>query len=178
MLHRIGEIFRHRPRGVMMLTGQALSAFDNLAQMIRPALRRQAFQLCGDWHEADDLVQITLWRIYLRWDALTEHEQLAAYFRRTLLRTYLQEHRRPRWRFEASWAQPPDGIPEGPVIDECIVLRAAVSQLAARQRAVITLRFLLDLSVQQTAVMLGCTTGTVTSQTHRALATLRRDLSA
>ena len=177
MLHDLGKKNRHHPRGDLMLTRTSQAAFDDHAQMIRPSLHREAFRLCGDWHEADDLVQVTLWRIYRRWDSLTEHERLSAYCRRALLRTYLQEHRRSRWRFEASWAQPPDSRQGDLLVDDSIVLQAAVNQLAAQQRAVITLRFMLDLSVQQTAVMLGCTSGTVTSQTHRALAKLRRELS-
>ena len=53
-------------------------------------------------------------------------------------------------------------------------LDAMLGLLNADQRSVITLRVLGDLSVEQTAEILGCTTGTVKSQAARGLETLRR----
>jgi RNA polymerase sigma factor (sigma-70 family) len=53
-----------------------------------------------------------------------------------------------------------------------VVLRA-LARLGPRQRAIVVLRYWEDMSVEQTAAAVGCTRGTVTSQTHRALATLR-----
>jgi RNA polymerase sigma factor (sigma-70 family) len=58
-----------------------------------------------------------------------------------------------------------------------MTLADAMRRLGPRQRAVVILRFWADLSVEQTAAALGCSTGTVTSQTHRALLTLRHTLS-
>lgn len=58
------------------------------------------------------------------------------------------------------------------------VVAAAVRALPPRQRAVVVLRYFEDLSVEETAEALGCTTGTVKSQTHRALLALRGTLPA
>jgi RNA polymerase sigma factor (sigma-70 family) len=53
-----------------------------------------------------------------------------------------------------------------------VVIRA-LAQLPVRQRQVVELRYFEDLSVEQTAQILGATTGTVKSYTSRALARLR-----
>jgi RNA polymerase sigma factor (sigma-70 family) len=52
-------------------------------------------------------------------------------------------------------------------------LLPAVLQLPIRQRTVLVLRYFEDLSVDETAAALGCSVGTVKSQTHHALARLR-----
>ena len=54
-----------------------------------------------------------------------------------------------------------------------LALRDALSRLGPRQRAVVVLRFWLDMSEAATAQALNCLVGTVKSQTSRALATLR-----
>ncbi|HEY8474239.1 MAG TPA: sigma factor-like helix-turn-helix DNA-binding protein [Natronosporangium sp.] len=45
-----------------------------------------------------------------------------------------------------------------------------------RRRAVLVLRYLCDLSVEETAAVLGCSTGTVKSQAARGLAAMRQQL--
>jgi RNA polymerase sigma-70 factor (sigma-E family) len=151
--------------------------FAAYAGSIRAWLHRRAYMLCGDWHEADDLVQLTLWKVHRRWGALTDHAGLAAYTYRTLVHTYRSERRRLHWRYEVNTAQLPDRvIPEVPA-DDGLVLLAAVRRLSPRQRAVVTLRFWADLDVAQTASLLGCSAGSVTTHTRRALATLRTALT-
>jgi RNA polymerase sigma-70 factor (sigma-E family) len=153
-------------------------AFDDFARAVRAPLHRDAYRLCGDWHEAEDLVQDVLWRLYRRWSLLADHDRLSRYSRQTLLRTFVQEHRRAHRRFEVLLSPPPDGNASAPNVEERIVLRDALSRLGPRQRAVVVSRFLLDRSVGHTAARLGCTAGTVTSQTHRALTRLRAELLA
>jgi RNA polymerase sigma factor (sigma-70 family) len=64
-----------------------------------------------------------------------------------------------------------------PVLDRDALMRAARA-LPSGQRAVLVLRFFDELSVEETARALGCTAGTVKSQTSRALANLRAALTA
>lgn len=95
---------------------------------------------------SEDLVQITLEKIFLRWEYLNEHDLLAAYSRRTLLHSYIGNRRQRRWSFEVSVAELPDygGPDEANETDQA--LRAALDGLGGRQRTVIMLRFWNDLN--------------------------------
>jgi RNA polymerase sigma-70 factor (sigma-E family) len=142
-------------------------------------LRRTAYLLCGDWHLAEDLTQTTFTKLYRSWHRIQRHDVLDQYARRVLLRAYLDERRRP-WRREFSTV--PDSAQLDTVAsddrgsDERLLLRSALSRLTDRHRAVLILRFWLDLSVEQVADHHGCSTGTVKSQTSRGLASLREAL--
>ncbi|MBE1490776.1 SigE family RNA polymerase sigma factor [Plantactinospora soyae] len=154
--------------------------FDSYARSVRPWLHREAYRLCGDWHLAEDLVQVTLHKLYRRWDRLTEHEKLTGYLRQALRNTYVSERRLQRWKYEIAQGELPEdvaAVPGDRNLDQAVVDRStlidSVNQLAPRQRAIIAWRFWADLSVEQTALMLGCSAGTVTSQTHHAMKNLR-----
>ncbi|MFF1818142.1 SigE family RNA polymerase sigma factor [Kribbella sp. NPDC058245] len=138
------------------------------------AMRGTAYLLCGDWHRAEDLVQLTFTKLYLAWRRIQRHEAMDSYTRQTLIRTFLSERRRGWFRHESVGspstepAAPPGGLP-----DERLMLLAALAKVAPRQRAVLVLRYWEDQSVEQTAELLDCSTGTVKSQAARGLATLR-----
>jgi RNA polymerase sigma-70 factor (sigma-E family) len=140
-------------------------------------LRRTAYLLCGDWHMADDLVSTALVKLYRHWHRVSTVDNLDAYLRRVLLRAWLDERRRP-WRREHTYAQLPD-VPDpadpSRVADRIAVL-GLLAELTPRRRAVLVLRYFCDLSVEETAELLGCSTGTVKSQTARALTALRGKL--
>ncbi|HWA66893.1 MAG TPA: SigE family RNA polymerase sigma factor [Mycobacteriales bacterium] len=148
------------------------SAFRAYAVARRPALRRTAYLMCGDWHQADDLVQTTLTKLFVAWKRLRSDEQPDAYVRRILTRCYLDERRRP-WRREAPFEVLEDQAAPEQLGVEHLELRDALDRLPARQRATVVLRFWADASVIETAEALGCSEGTVKSQTARALSTLR-----
>jgi RNA polymerase sigma-70 factor (sigma-E family) len=139
-----------------------------------PALRRLAYLLAGDEHRADDLVQQTITRLYVKWSRAKAADNLDAYVRTMLVRTYVDERRLgwARVRLFRDAPEPPPYQNDG--IEDRQVVRAALRQVPRRQQAVLVLRFFYDLSVDDVAEMLGCSTGTVKSQTARGLATLRR----
>ena len=58
-------------------------------------LRTTAYLLCGDWHLAQDLTQLTFTKLYRGWRRIERHDALDQYARRVLLRAYLDERRRP-----------------------------------------------------------------------------------
>lgn len=137
------------------------------------SLRRIAYLLCRDWHTADDLVSITIAKLYRHFARVKDDVRLEGYVRRILLHAWLDERRRP-WRREQPTAELPDvGLStEHRVVDRAPLLDL-LGRLPPRQRAAIVLRLYCDLSVAETAEILGCTAGTVKSQTARGLDILR-----
>lgn len=143
----------------------------------RGRLLRTATLLCsGDAHQAEDLVQTALLRMYLAWPKIRADSR-DAYARRVLVNAHLDERRRPSFRHERTHADLPDVVAEDalPSGTEQTVFRA-LADLPQRMRAAIVLRHLHDVSVAETASVLGCSEGTVKSQTARGLAQLRAAL--
>jgi len=141
------------------------------------SLRRLAAVLCDDWHQADDLVQDTLTRLYVRWPRVRAASHPDAYARTVMVREFIHERRSP-WVKRVSLTS---GMADSPAVtvdhDAVLDLRTAVAALPARQRATLVLRFYCDMNVDQSAAILGCSPGTVKSQTARALGTVRRVLT-
>jgi RNA polymerase sigma-70 factor (sigma-E family) len=139
-----------------------------------PALRRLAYLLCGDEHRADDLVQQTITRLYLRWPRARTVTHLDRYVRKILVRVFLDE-RRLAWARVRLFREPPEPPPVRDTgVEDREVLRAALARLPRRQQAVLVLRYLVDLPVDEVAEILGVTSGTVKSQTSHGLTSLRR----
>lgn len=149
------------------------TAYREYVTLRMDVLRRTAYLLCHNWHTADDLVSTTLVKLYDKWRRARQAENIDAYVRAMLVNAWLDERRRP-WRREVPAERLPDVAavappPRGEDADLIALLRA----LPKRRRAVLVLRFYLDHSVEETAEVLGISTGTVKSQTARALETLR-----
>lgn len=138
------------------------------------AMGRTAHLLCGDWHRAEDLVQSVCVRLYAVWPRLKAREAIDGYVRKMLVRAYLNERRRP-WRRERTTAETPEVATSGGQgdVETRMVLLDALATLPPKQRAAVVLRYWEDYSVEDTAAALGCSAGTVKSQSSRALATLR-----
>lgn len=138
-------------------------------------LRRLGFLICGDWHLAEDAVSTVMTKLYIAWPDMGRVTNLDAYVRTMLVRAIVDERRRP-WRRETPAI---DAAPGGRVsgetarIDDHLLLREALARMPTRRRAVLVLRYFQNLSVEETATALGCSTGTVKSQTARGLAALR-----
>jgi RNA polymerase sigma-70 factor (sigma-E family) len=162
-----------------MARGDKAAVEEELEQFVQGrylALRRTAYLLCGDWHRAEDLVQGTLIKVVVA-ARRRRVESLDAYSRQVLLRLFLDENRRLWRRRERSWADPveaevADGAAGGDRELRLTVL-SALRGLPPRQRAAVVLRYWEDRSVEETAALLGVTTGTVKSQSAKALAALR-----
>jgi len=150
--------------------------YTEYAEARLPSLRRLAGVLCDDWQRADDLVQATLTTLYVHWGRAGAASHPDAYARAVLVREFLHE-RRSAWVRRVSLSGRVADSPAAAVDQDAVLdLRAAVAALPARQRATLVLRFYCDLSVDQAAGILGCSPGTVKSQTAKALAAVRRAL--
>ena len=137
------------------------------------AMRATAYLLCGDWHRAEDLVQVAFTKLYLHWNQVHRHDALDPYVRQVLVRTFIDDGRRARWRHERPQDTPIDhAAPQHPAEDRVVLMRA-LTEVPPRQRAVLVLRYWEDMSVDETARALRCSAGTVKSQAARGLDTLR-----
>jgi RNA polymerase sigma-70 factor (sigma-E family) len=142
-----------------------------------PRLHRTAYLMCGDPHRADDLVQATLVSLYVHWRRARTADNLDGYVHRIMSRRFVDE-RRLGWSRVLLRPEPPDLLTTVDAdLDEREQIVAALRRLPRGQRAVIVLRYFEDLSVEDTAAALGCSTGNVKSQCARGLTTLRGLLS-
>jgi RNA polymerase sigma-70 factor (sigma-E family) len=150
--------------------------FEEFAYARTPHLLRSAWLLCGDQHQAEDLVQETLAKVYVRW-----HRRIGggidnptAYAQTALVRTFLSARRR-RSSGELPYAEPPDDV--GPdrsaETDLQLHVAEALAGLAPADRAVLVLRYLEDRSVSDVASALGVSEGAVRNRSMRALDRLR-----
>ncbi|MET7998795.1 sigma-70 family RNA polymerase sigma factor [Amycolatopsis sp. NPDC005232] len=151
-------------------------SFTDVARDRAPVWCRVSFLMCGDWALAEDIVQVTLLRLYKRWHRL-DPSGIEAYARKVMARLAIDASRRPHRRSEVL-TTPPERTQRAAAPEDGADVRAALRTLGPRQRAVLALRFYCDLSVAETAATLRISEGTVKSQSARALAALRTLLSS
>ena len=145
-------------------------------------LRRIAYLLCHDWHRAEDLTQTALTRLYVHWRRAAAADNLDAYVGAILMNAYLSEQRTAWWKrthveSDVGVLLPVADSDSAPV-EDLLDLRAALQTLAPGRRAILVLRYYCDYSIEQTAQILGCSSGTVKSQTSRAIGQLRAVLES
>jgi RNA polymerase sigma-70 factor (sigma-E family) len=157
-------------------------SFTDFVTEARPRLARIAYLMCGDWHHAEDVVQTVLGRLYRRWEKVSRAGDPQGYVRRALLNAVIDSRRRG-WRREhpaGHITEESGGSPIYPVHASDPTTKAvlhALAQLAPRQRAVVLLRYVEQMSVTEVATELGISEGTVKSQASRGTNTLRALLS-
>ncbi|GAB3451529.1 SigE family RNA polymerase sigma factor [Actinophytocola sediminis] len=134
--------------------------------------RRIAFALCGSWPEAEEIAQAAFVRMYPRWPRIRD-TTVDAYLRTVLTRVFFDSRRRGRAREQAFAELPDQAVAPDHSSDDRDAIHAALMTVPPRQRAVLVLRFIADMSVEQVATTLGCSTGNVKSQSARGLVTLR-----
>ncbi|MBC2959508.1 SigE family RNA polymerase sigma factor [Nocardioides deserti] len=136
----------------------------------RTRLLRSAYLLTGDRAQAEDLVQEAVIKVAERWGRLRSGHPTA------YARTVIVHDQASWWRGsrETPSAEPlgDHALPEADHAGRSVLL-SALGRLPRRQRAVVVLRYFDDLTERETAEALGVTVGTVKSQAHHALRSLR-----
>jgi len=154
------------------------ATFEALVRPCVDRLFRAALLLTGgDHQQAEDLVQITLAKLYVRrgWDSLTHP---SAYLRQMLVNEHIGLRRR-RSSTEVVVAELPDRPAPGSSelgTDAQLDLFRALNRLTRMDRTVVVLRYWEDLSVADTAAITGLSAGAVRTRSGRALAALRGHL--
>jgi RNA polymerase sigma-70 factor (sigma-E family) len=149
--------------------------FDDFVTTSSASLLRTAYLLTGDHGHAEDVLQHALLKTAGHWGKV--HTDPVAYTRRTVVNLAKNRWRtRSRRPVEVTAAAEPSYAPPDHAVTLARALVGALRDLPYSQRAVLVLRYFQDLSVEQTAEVLGCSAGTVKSQCHHALAKLRNML--
>ena len=160
-----------------MKGGERDAAYTEFVRARQTHLRRIAYAVCGDWHRADDLLQIALVKLYVAWPRLHRDGREEAYVRTIIVRANIDESRRP-WRREHPGLEGPERAAREPLqVEERSALFDALQELPPMQRKVVLLRHWLGLSVAETAHELGIGEGTVKSHSSRGLAALQAVLA-
>lgn len=137
-------------------------------------LVRTAYLLTGHRHDAEDLAQTTLVRVYQGWGRVRVSESPDAYVHKIMVRCH--GHRFRKRRVAERLGDLPDAATADSTdqVAQRRALVAALQDLPKKQRTIVVLRFWSDLTEREAAEVLGCSIGNVKSQTHRALAKLRQ----
>ena len=147
-----------------------------------PAVVRLAYGLTGDQGHAEDVAQAAFARAYASWPRVRRSGDPDAYVRQIVINENRNRFRKRRVPERLTGSPPESALVDVPWTDatresdERSALIAALQRLGPKQRAVIVLRYWLDLTEQETAAALNCSVGTVKSQASRALATLRESI--
>lgn len=151
--------------------------FEAYAAARQHHLFRTAYLLCGDRDRAQDLVQTTFVALLRSWKRARLAENPDAYAKKALFRAFLSEQRKLRrstsvhafrsedWSAARSAGREPTELR--------LVVLDALRSLPPKPRAMVILRYWEDLSIEETAALLGCSEGNVKSQCSRSLAKLR-----
>jgi RNA polymerase sigma-70 factor (sigma-E family) len=146
-----------------------------------PVMVRLAYGLTGDQGHAEDVAQAAFTRAYVSWPRVRRSGNPEAYVRQIVINQNRNRFRKHRVTERLTDSPPESGVVDVAGIDttreydERSALIAALQRLGPRQRAVVVLRYWMDLTEHETAAALNCSVGTVKSQASRALATLRQD---
>lgn len=160
---------------VTKMASSDLNAFAELFETERAPALRLAYAMTGDAAVAEDIVAEAFARTYEQWSK-GKVDQPGAYVRRTIVNEVRSTWRRVavRRRHAARERRVEPSVPfRGEQLADADILQRALVTLTPRQRAVVVLRVVDDLSERDVAVTLGCSVGTVKSHLSRGLERLR-----
>lgn len=142
-----------------------------------PRLVAAMSHYCGDAHVAEELVQEALVRACQRWQQVSGLASPEGWTYRVAVNLANSAWRRRRAAQRAHQRHGPERESQPPVaVEDQLAVREALAALTAQQRNAVILRYVLELSVEQTAQVMGTSPGAVRALTHRAVGRLRDDL--
>ena len=160
-----------------MTVTDAEQAQERFCAVAWPRLVAAMSHYCGDVHLAEELVQEALVRACRRWDRVSAMSSPEGWTYRVAVNLANSAWRRQRAERRARHRHGPEQDVRRPVaVEDQLLVRAALQTLTAQQREAVVLRHVLDLSVDQTAQVLGTSPGAVRALTHRAVTQLRESL--
>lgn len=119
----------------------------------------------GDRPTAEELAQEALLQLCRRWSSVDQPRAWLTAVATNLGRSWLRRRLAER-RAYGRHGRPPDRSHD-PDHAAITTIRQAVAALPTRQRTTVVLRFYEQLSVAETAAVMGCAEGTVKANTHR-----------
>ena len=154
------------------------AGFERFVVDASPGLLRSAYLLTRDRGDAEDLLQTALIRTMRRWQSITGSPLAYTFVALVNLSHDRRRARRRRPHQVPEWeaGDVPAADPIARLLERDLVVRAA-GDLSAAQREVLACRFLLDMSIAETASALSMPQGTVKSHCARALARMREILN-
>lgn len=142
-----------------------------------PRLVAAMSHYCGDVHLAEELVQEALVRTCRRWKNVSGMSSPEGWTYRVAVNLANSAWRRQRAERRARQRHGPEpDVGRPAAVEDQLLVRSALQALTAKQREAVMLRHGLDLSVDQTAEVLGTSPGAVRALTHRAITQLRESL--
>lgn len=149
------------------------SDFDEAFEALAAIAHRVAYRILGSRRDAEDVAQEALTRAFVRWRRVSGHAEpwvarVAANLAIDLVR---RDRRRPTVSDDGR-ADATESRVDLDAVDRLELIRT-LRELPARQRDVVVLRYLADLTESATAAELGTSVGSVKQHAHRGLAALR-----
>jgi RNA polymerase sigma-70 factor (sigma-E family) len=151
--------------------------FREFASARATQLFRIAFFMCNDWHEAEDLVQTTLTKLFVSWGRVRGTSSADSYARKVMLNAFLSQRRLKRSSElpTADFVDLPAPLADA---DLRMTLLTALRRLPPRTRAVVVLRYVEDHSIESVAALMNASPAAIKSLNTRGLAQLRELLGA
>ncbi|WP_228255066.1 SigE family RNA polymerase sigma factor [Ornithinimicrobium avium] len=144
------------------------AAYVEFVDASRSTLLAYAWLLTGEGSAAEDLVQETFVRVYVRWRKVRDGQPLA--YGRKVLSNLHTDRWRSRRREVLRGEVPETAYTCDPMTTDLV---RALQRLSPRERECVVLRHYLDLSEKETAATLAISVGSVKSYTSKGLAGLR-----
>ena len=157
------------------MDGTADAEFSDFMHGRWSQLVRLGYGLTGDLQQAEDLAQTAFARAYASWPRVRRADNPDAYLRRVVVNANRSRFRKVRVGEVLTETVPDlvsatDGADQRHTRDALV---GALMELPYGQRAAVVLRYWLDLTETETALVLGCSVGNVKSQASRGLTKLR-----